>query len=249
MHRERQPDDERGRRTPATASVNLAAVWPEILASVTAEDRGLAERMVMLPLVSARDEDLAEAISRQTPAAFGFLIIDGVVLKETTLAHRSALELLGAGDVLAPPLTAVYQLESRAVSRYVAHGLVSLAAIEAHFRQARNRWPGIGDFLHDRLGRQTHRSSMHLAMLHQPRIEDRLIALFADLAERFGHVTAEGILIDLPLTHDLIGGLVAGRRPTVTLALQKLASDGMLERLDNNRWKLSTAIVSASFES
>jgi CRP/FNR family cyclic AMP-dependent transcriptional regulator len=248
MQRERQLDDERRRRAPASASVNLPAIWPEILASVQAEDRPLAERMLMLPLASARDEDLADAISTQTPGAFGFLIVDGVVLKETSLAHRSALELLGAGDVLAPPLTASYQLESRAVSRYVAHGRVSLAAIEAHFRKARDRWPGIGDFLHDRLARQTHRASMHLAMLHQPRIEDRLIALFADLAERFGHVTGEGILIDLPLTHDLIGGLVASRRPTVTLALHKLASEGMLERLEDNRWKLPTTIVSDSFE-
>jgi CRP/FNR family transcriptional regulator, cyclic AMP receptor protein len=89
-------------------------------------------------------------------------------------------------------------------------------------RQAAQRWPGIADFLHDRLAHQTHHASMHLAMLHLPRIEDRLIALFADLAERFGHMAADGILIDLPLTHEIIGGLVASRRPTVTLALQSL---------------------------
>jgi CRP-like cAMP-binding protein len=85
---------------------------------------------------------------------------------------------------------------------------------------------------------------MHAAMLHQPRVEDRLIALFADLAERFGHVTAEGILVAVPLTHDIIGGLVASRRPTVTLALHKLASDGVLERVDGNRWKLARSIAS-----
>ena len=86
---------------------------------------------------------------------------------------------------------------------------------------------------------------MHLAMLHLPRIEDRIIALFADLAERFGHISADGILIDLPLTHEIIGGLVAGRRPTVTLALQTLASNGLIERLDGGRWKLARSIVAA----
>jgi CRP-like cAMP-binding protein len=134
------------------------------------------------------------------------------------------------------------------VSRYLAHGRVSLAAIEDHFREAVRRWPRLADFLHDRLGRQTHRASMHLAMLHMPRVEDRVIALFADLAERFGHVTADGVLIDLPLTRDIIGGLVGSRRPTVTLALQKLASDGLLER-DANRWRLARAIVSVRPES
>jgi hypothetical protein len=126
---ERQPDEGGARAAPA---VSLAAIWPDILASVPAEDRQLAERTLVLPLVSAYDEDLADVISTQTPGAFDFLIVDGVVLKETTLARRSALELLGPGDVLAPPLTAAHQLESRAVSRYLAHGRVSLAAIEAH---------------------------------------------------------------------------------------------------------------------
>lgn len=223
--------------------VSLAAELPEILARVPAEDRELAQRMLKVPLVSARDTNLAAVISTQSPGAFDFLIVGGVVLKETTLAHRSALELLGPGDLLAPPLTSARQLESRAVSRYLAHGTVSLAVVENHFRVAAARWPGIADFLHDRLGRQTHHASMHLAMLHLPRVTDRVTALFADVAERFGRVTAEGILIDLPLTHDVIGGLVASRRSTVTIALQELASNGLVERLEGDRWKLSPTIV------
>lgn len=217
---------------------------PGILATIPEEERQLVERALMMPLVSVQDEDLADVIAGQIPGAFDFVIAEGVVLKETTLARRSALELLGPEDVLAPPLTAVRQLESRAISRYVAHGRVSLAAIQGHFRQAVRRWPQIADFLHDRLGQQTHRASMHLAMLHLPRIEDRIVALFADLAERFGHMTSEGVMVDLALTHDLIGGLVGSRRPSVTLALQKLASDGLLERRDGDRWKIDPTIVS-----
>jgi CRP/FNR family transcriptional regulator, cyclic AMP receptor protein len=243
-----QPDGREPQGRPSDGirreAVSLPAIWPEILARVPSEDRELALRALVLPLVSARDEDLADILSTQMPDAFDFLIVDGVVLKETTLARRSALELLGPGDVLAPPLASIYQLESRAVSRYLAHGPVSLATIGPHFQQARSRWPGIADFLHESLGRQTHRASMNLAMLHLARIEDRLIALFADLAERFGHVSADGILLDLPLTHDIIGGLVGSRRPTVTLALQRLAALGVVERLENNRWQVSRAIVS-----
>jgi anti-sigma regulatory factor (Ser/Thr protein kinase) len=59
------------------------------------------------------------------------------------------------------------------VSRYIAHGPVRLAALNERFRQAARRWPGLSDVLHDRLGRQTHRASMHLAMLHLPRVEKR----------------------------------------------------------------------------
>jgi CRP/FNR family cyclic AMP-dependent transcriptional regulator len=244
---ERQPDNEA--QTRAASAVSLAEVWPDMLARVPVEDHQLAERILMMPLVAARDEELADVIATQIPGAFDFAIVEGVVLKETILARRSSLELLGPGDVLAPPLNVVRQVESRAVSRYLAHGQVSLAAINDRFRGAVRRWPRLADFLHDRLGRQTHRSSMHLAMLHEPRAEDRVIALFADLAERFGHVTADGILIALPLSHEIIGRLVGSRRPTVTIALQQLAADGVLERLEDNRWKLAPTIVSMPLES
>jgi CRP/FNR family transcriptional regulator, cyclic AMP receptor protein len=239
----RQPDHTPTRPAPSVTMASLVATLPEIAGSVGAEDRLLAERALTVPLISTRDADLADVINTQMPDAFDFLIVNGIVLKETTLAGRSALELLGRGDLLAPPLTPARQLESRALSRYLAHGQVSLAAIENHVRQAARRWPGIADYLHDRLARQTHHASMHLAMLHLPRIEDRLIALFADLAERFGHMTADGVLIDVPLTHEIIGGLVGSRRPTVSLALRQLSSNGTVERIAGARWKLDRSIV------
>jgi CRP-like cAMP-binding protein len=58
-------------------------------------------------------------------------------------------------------------------------------------------------------------------------------------------MAADGILIDLPLTHEIIGGLVASRRPTITLALQELASSGMIARLEGDRWKLDRRILAA----
>ena len=85
---------------------------------------------------------------------------------------------------------------------------------------------------------------MHLAMLHLPRVEDRIIALFSDLAERFGQMTSEGVLIEVDLTHELIGRLVASRRPTVTIALQTLAADGTLIRRADARWALDSKATS-----
>ena len=69
------------------------------------------------------------------------------------------------------------------------------------------------------------------------------MALFADLAQRFGRMTPEGIVIELPLTHQIIGDLVGSRRPTVSLALQSLAEGGVLKRLDDGRWHLATGAV------
>ncbi len=164
-------------------------------------------------------------------------------MKATMLSDRAALELLGPGDILAPPLSAARQVESWGVSRYMAHGRASVAVLDDRFRRAARRWPGLSDSLHDRLGRQTHRASMHLAMLHLPRVEDHLVALFVDLAERFGRVTPGGIVIELGLTHEVIGGLVGSRRATVSLALQTLAARGVLSRLEANHWRLAPSAM------
>ena len=217
--------------------VSLFRVWPDIAGGFAPEERGIAEGALVVPVVRARDEDLAGSLAVERDA-FDFVVVEGTVLKETTLAGSSALELLGPGDVLAPPLSAIRQLEFRAVSRYLAHGDVSIATLGVRFERVAARWPQLSGFLQRQIAEQAHRASMHLVMLHLPRAEDRILALFVDLGERFGRVTPDGILIDLPLSHELIGGLIASRRSTATLALQRLYQQGFLTRLADNSWKL-----------
>ena len=218
-------------------TIPLTTALPEIAELIPASERQLAEQVLHVPSLRV-DGELADTLTG-TPLAFDFIVAEGVVLKQTRYAGRNSLELLGPGDVLAPPLTPSRQLESRATSSYLAHGQASLAVIEDRFRTAARRWPQLSDVLHDRLARQTHRASMHLAVLHIPRAEDRVLALFSDLAERFGHVTSDGIVIDVELTHELIGQLIGSRRPTVSLALEELSTTGTLTRTSDNRWMLN----------
>src|SRR4029453_18353383 len=84
--------------------------------------------------------------------------------------------------------------------------------------------------LHDRLAEQLDRATARAAIMALPRVEQRVLGLFWQLAERWGTVRPEGIAIELPLTHELIGQLIGARRPTVSLALQPLAHDGLLQR-------------------
>jgi CRP/FNR family transcriptional regulator, cyclic AMP receptor protein len=236
--------DSRGVGRTQRRQVKLVRVWPDIAETLAPEERQVAERLLSAPLLTARDAALPAVLAAECEAAFGFLVVEGAVLKETILGTISALEVLGPGDVLAPPLTRIRQLDFRAVSRYVALGDVSIAALGVRFTRVAARWPQISTFLHARLGEQTHHASMNLAMLHLPRAQDRIIALFTDLGERFGRVTADGIVIDLPLTHDLVGRLIGSRRPTVSLALQTLDDQGALSRVDN-RWLLATSQTSS----
>lgn len=232
------PGGQQPESTPsARKAVSLAAVFPDVVAAIPDDERALAERALWAPALSAGEGDLRDMLAA-APAAFGFLIVEGVVLKETVLATRSALELLNCGDIVSPPLVDHRQEESRAASRYLAHGPVTLAVLGPHFRAALRRWPPVADDLLDRTARQAHRASAHLAMLHVSRVEERIALLFEDLSERCGRVTPDGVMIDISLTHRVIGGLVGAQRPTVTLALQTLADQGALHRVGTDRWMI-----------
>jgi CRP/FNR family cyclic AMP-dependent transcriptional regulator len=238
----RGADAQRAPHAAPLTTIDLVDAWPEIAGFIPSAEMDLARRALVARVITAEDEDLFELLATRAPGGLTFLVVEGVVMKVTTFAGRSALELLGPGDLLAPPLTAE-QVESPAVSRYMAHGPASVAVLDDRFRRAARRWPGLLDCFHERLGRQAHRASRHLAILHLPRVEDRIVALFAELAERFGRMTPDGIVIDLALTHQVIGDLVASRRPTVSLALQTLGADGVVERLDDGRWQLAARAV------
>lgn len=50
------------------------------------------------------------------------------------------------------------------------------------------------------------------------------------LADRWGRVTPDGVIVPLKLTHEALGRLVGAQRPTVTLALGELVASGRVTR-------------------
>lgn len=65
--------------------------------------------------------------------------------------------------------------------------------------------------------------------------------LFWHLADRFGQVHGDRVEIPVPLTHSILGELVAARRPSVTTALSHLQEQGTLLR-DGRGWRLHGTI-------
>lgn len=232
-------DDVRRADTPLRG-IGLLRVWPDLAERVDPEDRGAVERALVVPGLRATAGDLSAALHGAD--AFDFVLVEGMVLKETTLASVSPLELLTPGDILAPPVGASRQPELRAVSRYSALSDVSIAVLGTRFARVAARWPQVSLFLHGQIAEQVHRASMHLAMLHLSRAEDRILALFSQLGERCGRVTPDGILIGVPLSHELVGRLTACRRPTASIALQHLHDQGLLIRLANGSWRLALSV-------
>lgn len=62
--------------------------------------------------------------------------------------------------------------------------------------------------------------------------------LFWQLADHWGLVRPDGVLIPIRLTHDTLAALVAARRPTVSAALCELQRDKRITRVGQEGWLL-----------
>jgi CRP/FNR family cyclic AMP-dependent transcriptional regulator len=157
----------------------------------------------------------------------GLLILDGVVAFQTRVGNRTALELVGAGDLLQVP----GQREDDLLQRGDAWRALSptrFALLDGEFADRVRPWPQIVRELLRRAGRRTADVDALRAITCQPRLEVRLVLLLWHLAARWGRVEPAGIRVTLPLTHRLLGQLVAAERPSISHALARLGNAGLV---------------------
>jgi CRP-like cAMP-binding protein len=213
--------------------------------ALPAGERDRARRVILAPAQTFEPGAPLTAMDAGTRNPFAMLIVTGAVLRETCLGERPVAELLGAPDLVEThPEIEPCTLPSS--TRYVVHQPTTVAILDDRFRLAARRWPALFLVLAEQHARQARRASRHLAALALPRVEDRVLALFCDLADRWGRMTPQGIRVDLPLTHAVIGQLVAARRPTVSLALTGLAATGKVVRQDGGSWLLTRDLALAA---
>jgi CRP/FNR family transcriptional regulator, cyclic AMP receptor protein len=169
----------------------------------------------------------------------GYLVLEGLLARDMTLAGRTATELLGEGDVV-QPWVAQNREDGLVPYRVAWHVLspVRLAILDDSFGRSLASWPQVISALLERAVRRTHRMSIHEALLQLSPVETRLLVLFWHLAERWGHVTPAGIALRLRLPHALLGQLVGCRRASVTTALQHIYATGALTRRPDGTWLL-----------
>lgn len=157
----------------------------------------------------------------------GLLILDGLLAFETRVGDRTACELTGAGDLLQPPFPRAEQLVEPSEA-WRALWPTRFALLDHEFAERVRPWPQIGMALLRRAGRRVADADALRAISCQPRLEVRLSLLMWHLATRWGRVEPSGIRLTLPLTHRLLGQLVAAERPSVSHALARLAHSGLV---------------------
>jgi CRP-like cAMP-binding protein len=77
-----------------------------------------------------------------------------------------------------------------------------------------------------------------LAQVGSRRLGERVRLKLVQLARAYGRVGTEGLLLDLPLTHELLADMVGSRRETVTRALAELAREGVIQH-DHGRYRVA----------
>ena len=179
--------------------------------------------------ITAGEFDLVPLLA-QLRSGIGLLLLDGIVALDVQVGDRTASELVGAGDLLAPWTREddVVLLASDTFSRALVRTRV--AVLDAAFAERIKPWPQILHGLLRRAVKRTMELNVHRAATCHPRADARIALLLWHLAERWGVVQPDGILVPLPLTHRLIGQLVGAERPSVSHALGRLAAAGLVTR-------------------
>jgi CRP-like cAMP-binding protein len=220
-------------------SVALLRVDAGLRSAVPVDELAVAERVVLAP---SRELDpgiwTPETLGADAEA-FAALLVRGLLTHETTIAGRRSADLLGPGDVFHP--WSAFESAVPRTSRWGASATGVVAVLDGRFLAAARRWPRLFGVIHERLAEQLDRATTRAAIMALPRVEQRVLGLFWHLAERWGKVRPEGVVVELALTHELIGQLIGAQRPTISLALQALANDGLMQRKPDGGWLLGPA--------
>jgi hypothetical protein len=174
---------------------------------------------------------------------FALLVLDGLLVRDMLLAGSTATELLGPCDVVDLGRFDDALLPTNV--RWSVPEAARVAILDDRVLAIVRTWPAVARLLLDRAAQRGARLSIHRAIAQLPRVDQRLMAFFGHLAERWGRVASAGIVIPLQLTHETLGRLIGARRPTVSLALKELAAAGQLERRHDGAWLLSYEALDA----
>jgi CRP-like cAMP-binding protein len=174
-------------------------------------------------------------------SGFGLLVLSGLFVRRVSQSERYGAELIGPGDVLRPwdQVSDWSSIPTEASWRAIQEG--RLAVLDDDFASRVAPYPEIASALMRRAVLRSRYLTILIAIISQRKVETRLTMLFWHLADRFGQMRGEWVHVPVPLTHSLLGELVAARRPSVTTALSRLDEQGVLVR-DSSGWRLRASV-------
>ncbi|MGA2012709.1 MAG: helix-turn-helix domain-containing protein [Solirubrobacteraceae bacterium] len=219
--------------------VHVVDALPEIVEHLGAEERNLARQDLVAELLVIRRGSWAPALPvPEAPGHLGLLVLDGLLTRDVILEKPLATELVGRGDLLRPA-------DNDGVNAPIPFDIAwhvlqpaRVAVLDPAFARALGRWPAAAEVILKAAVNRAHTLAVTLAVSHLRRVDTRLLVIMWYLADRWGRVRPEGVVVPLTLTHETLARLVGAQRPSVTTALRLLADEGRLVRTPERTWLL-----------
>jgi CRP/FNR family cyclic AMP-dependent transcriptional regulator len=216
---------------------------------VLVADRDLADRLPAATVEAARPFAVApllwpepgpwepEPPHDQRAAHMGFLVLDGFFVRRVDVLGRPTSELLGPGDLLLP-----WEAERTepfpARSEWEVLEPACIAVLDHRFAALVARWPDVTAALVARAVARSRSLTLSLAIGQLVGAEARLQAVLWHVASCWGTVAADGAVLPVHLTHELLASLISAHPSTVTGPLRRLRDRGLLSRRDDGRYVL-----------
>jgi CRP/FNR family transcriptional regulator, cyclic AMP receptor protein len=222
-----------------TALVRILEVDPALAEGLDEQARALANERALAPVETLAPGDWhSQLADRADPFDIGLLVLEGVICRRIDVADASFIELLGAGDIVCPWRRESGRATVESREHWTLLTRTSVALLDRRFAVSTARWPEITAHLIDRCASRWHSLALSGAVSHLIRVELRLMAALWQLADRWGRVTPEGIVIPLRLTSTMLASIVGARRPSVSTATNTLARRNLLRRCEDGTWLL-----------
>lgn len=169
---------------------------------------------------------------------FAAIVVRGLLIREIAVGTRTSAHVFGPGDIVEPWFEPARSSLPNACRWTAGEGL-ALGALGERWRAAAARWPELGERLHRRIAGQSMRIAAQHAVTQLAQVEERVLGILWSFADEWGTVGPNGVTVELPLTHEMLGRLVGAERSTITLGIGALERSGDLARRHGS-WILNT---------
>ena len=204
---------------------------PDLAEFVSPELRAEAISRCVAPAVRIPRGRWPISADTTLPGGIGLLVLEGLIVRRCGIDGRFGAEIIGEGDLLQPWRTVEPSGSLSATTGWRVLQATRVAVLDERAAQRFSAYPELtGALVHRALDRISN-LSINMAIVHHARVNVRVHLLLWHLADRWGRVGPEGVVLPLSLTHSVLADLVAARRPTVTSALSELTAQELVRPL------------------